>query len=317
MAARRLAVEDRRKSTRPGNERDRSEQGTRASKRRERRIHRLNFRETLGLLFGEICNALQQWKALSEFLRQVLDGHGSGGRCISNHVNSRISRGPDVVVQDQLGGALGQCKHLGHCQVRRAHWDDRAVHNTEVRDAVNAQVIVHHGVVVMFAHAASAATVVDRAPHVLPTSTILDGRCGITQRRRAADALRQLHSLPSPREVLGVRHRIMRNHRADIGGTAGESHRALGLRLAEGRADGEGVRLQGPRLALQGVLQRRGLRCIEERQEGQHEVRLRRRRVLLGRDRRAAPCCGLQDRAGVSRRVRLLSCRRYRGTHHL
>mmetsp|Transcript_134255 Transcript_134255/g.429008 ORF Transcript_134255/g.429008 Transcript_134255/m.429008 type:complete len:259 (+) Transcript_134255:975-1751(+) len=169
----------------------------------------------------------------------------------------------------------------------------------------------------MFAHAASAATVVDRAPHVLPTSTILDGRCGITHRRRAADALRQLHSLPSPREVLWVRHRIMRDHRADIGGTAGESHRALGLRLAEGRADGEGVRLQGPRLALQGVLQRRGLRRIEERQEGEHEVRLRRRRVLLGRDRRAAPCCGLQDRAGVSRRVRLRSCCRDRSTHHL
>mmetsp|Transcript_119602 Transcript_119602/g.349783 ORF Transcript_119602/g.349783 Transcript_119602/m.349783 type:complete len:222 (-) Transcript_119602:990-1655(-) len=163
--------------------------------------------------------------------------------------------------------------------------------------------MIDHRVVVAPAHAAGAAPVIHGGPHVSVASAVLDRRRWLGEVGRAADPPCQFHCLPCPRQILRVCHGMVRDQRAHVGGAAGESHRALSLCLPQGSEDGVRVRLERPLLALEGVLQGRGLGRIVERHEGEDDVRPRCLGICAGTHRGAGPRGGLQHSAAVGGRV--------------
>mmetsp|Transcript_91228 Transcript_91228/g.236447 ORF Transcript_91228/g.236447 Transcript_91228/m.236447 type:complete len:330 (+) Transcript_91228:120-1109(+) len=229
------------------------------------------LQQALALRSGQVGNSLHHGEAASKCVRQSVDGNVRVGNADDRHRLCRRCR-CHVMIDEELGGSLRQGQHLRYGKIGRADWDHGSIHHAQAGDAMHAQLVVDHGVVVLPAHLARAAAIINRRPHVRCTCAVLDGLCRLAECLRTTDAPRPLDRLLHPGKVLRVSHRLMSHHGAHVRCTAWERHGALRLRLAQRGQDGEGVCPQWPFLALQGVLQRSRLRRIEQRHEGEHNV---------------------------------------------
>mmetsp|Transcript_48310 Transcript_48310/g.154286 ORF Transcript_48310/g.154286 Transcript_48310/m.154286 type:complete len:347 (+) Transcript_48310:108-1148(+) len=197
-----------------------------------------------------------------------------------------------VLVQDHLGRTLGNEENLRHCQVGRRRWDHRAVCHAEVLYAMYFEVAVDDGIIVAAPHAASPAAVVDGTEHACNSSTVVDRARRAIEAGGTTNAPRPCHRFLGHCQVVRVGKCVVRNDRAHIRRCAGEGHGALRLCFAERHEECVSICLQGPGLPLEGVLQRRGLRLVEEGHEHDSHIRalLLRRRLCSSAGTETSGC---------------------------
>mmetsp|Transcript_94200 Transcript_94200/g.262169 ORF Transcript_94200/g.262169 Transcript_94200/m.262169 type:complete len:270 (+) Transcript_94200:240-1049(+) len=188
-------------------------------------------------LTGEVLHRSDEVETLAQNLCQVRDRHdiATEGRDLLNLVVLL-----EVLLQDHGRALLGHGEDLRHSEVRRRHGDHRAIDDAEALHPMHLQLVVHHGVAEVFAHAASAAAIIYCSPGIERARPVLDERTS-GKVALAADFHGESHGLLRLLEVLLVGECLVRDNRAPVGGGAGEGHLALRPGLAQRGQDGVGV----------------------------------------------------------------------------